>query len=122
MEDPNALWAKVVKAIHRDEYGPVRMLPKFGGLSHWVNIARSMEKLKQKGVNLADHVSRKVGDGSSTRFWHDVWLVEEPLKVRYSRLFALESDSDAKVVDRNTWSKLLMAFGRHLRSGIQMAQ
>lgn len=40
-----------------------------------------------------------VDDGSKIRFWHDLWNGETPLKERYSHLFLIARDKDAKVAD-----------------------
>lgn len=42
---------------------------------------------------------RMVGDGSEIRFWDEVWVGEEPLKQKYSRLYHLSLDKEARVVE-----------------------
>ena len=38
---------------------------------------------------LLDNIVRKVGDGSTTLFWEDMWMDDVPLVVSFSRLFEL---------------------------------
>jgi hypothetical protein len=40
-----------------------------------------------------------VGDGSWTRFWHDTWFGDHPLKESFSKLFCIARDRDAVVAD-----------------------
>ncbi|XP_071700330.1 uncharacterized protein [Rutidosis leptorrhynchoides] len=47
-----------------------------------------------------------IGDGSSTIFWHDPWLTEQPLKTVYKRLYHMKKNSRATVMDRISWSDL----------------
>ncbi|XP_071708354.1 uncharacterized protein [Rutidosis leptorrhynchoides] len=40
-----------------------------------------------------------------TNFWNDNWLSDEPLKVKFSRLYRLETDQEVKVGDRVGWNE-----------------
>jgi len=44
---------------------------------------------------LVDNIVRKVGDGRTTLFWEDPWLLDVPLVVSYSRLFELSGNKVA---------------------------
>ncbi|XP_071738946.1 uncharacterized protein [Rutidosis leptorrhynchoides] len=46
---------------------------------------------------------KTIGNGCSTRFWHDHWLGNEPLKSVFTRLFRLEQDKDVTVCNRVLW-------------------
>ncbi|GJY87219.1 RNA-directed DNA polymerase, eukaryota, partial [Tanacetum coccineum] len=96
-DNPNALWARTVSLIH-DTYkeGGARPSSRFGGLSPWVNIGQAIEQLEVKG--------------------------DRPLMEQFSRLFLLDPDPDAKVVERNSLEKLLAAFGREPRSSTPNSQ
>jgi len=45
----------------------------------------------------SDGVSRVVGDGLLTHFWHDLWCWEVLLRVRFSRLLRLSLHPGGKV-------------------------
>ncbi|GJX97788.1 RNA-directed DNA polymerase, eukaryota [Tanacetum coccineum] len=67
------LWARVIKNI----YGPCGGINDTLGnrLSHstWGGILSSIKHIKQKGIDLLSYCVRKIGDGTSTRFWEDTW-------------------------------------------------
>jgi hypothetical protein len=48
-------------------------------------------------------VSRKVGNGNTTRFWLDKWVGEEPLKDKFPRLFSISNRIEAWVSDMKMW-------------------
>jgi hypothetical protein len=35
------------------------------------------------------------GDGSTIKFWHNLWCKEQPLKISYPNLFSIASCKDA---------------------------
>jgi hypothetical protein len=41
----------------------------------------------------------RVGDGQSTRFWKDRWLINRPLKEQYPNLFNVVRNKMALVID-----------------------
>jgi hypothetical protein len=41
----------------------------------------------------------KVGNGRKTKFWHDVWLEDVPLRISYHELFQISRDPKAMVAD-----------------------
>ena len=47
----------------------------------------------------AENVTKKVGDGSKTLFWHESWLGDEVLKNCFSRLFNLALEKSVFVAD-----------------------
>ncbi|XP_071706748.1 uncharacterized protein [Rutidosis leptorrhynchoides] len=56
------------------------------------------------GVPFTKSFVKVVGNGSSTSFWHDVWVDGIKLCDKYKRLFKLESNSNAMVADRWVWN------------------
>ncbi|GJR01855.1 hypothetical protein Tco_0524839 [Tanacetum coccineum] len=51
-------------------------------------------------------MKRKIGDGMSTLFWHDVWINDTLLAQQFPRLFLLEEFKNAMVGDRWNGSTL----------------
>nr|GEU97238.1 RNA-directed DNA polymerase, eukaryota, reverse transcriptase zinc-binding domain protein [Tanacetum cinerariifolium] len=45
-------------------------------------------------------VMNQVGDGSSIRFWKDTWLGDDPLYIRYNRLYHLKKNKDCFIQQR----------------------
>ncbi|GJS14990.1 RNA-directed DNA polymerase, eukaryota [Tanacetum coccineum] len=64
-------------------------------LSLWCFILREMHLLKSKGFDFVTHCKKRVGDGHCTRFWYDNWFSDQPFRVTFPRLFALETDKDS---------------------------
>jgi hypothetical protein len=48
-------------------------------------------------------VVKKVGDGSSTAFWTDIWIGNVFLKDHFPRLFSVSSIKEAKVAGAGSW-------------------
>jgi len=66
---------------------------KVGGshcLAWWQFLSRIREGIGE-GVEswFENNIRRIVGDGRGTLFWHDIWVGEIPLKLKFPRLFAL---------------------------------
>ncbi|GKC66657.1 RNA-directed DNA polymerase, eukaryota [Tanacetum coccineum] len=71
---------------------------KFGGLG--VSSFFALNSLKDKGVDLISHCKIRVGKGTCTSFWNDLWIGDSMLKLSFPRLFALEENKVISVADR----------------------
>ncbi|GJT17945.1 RNA-directed DNA polymerase, eukaryota, nucleotide-binding alpha-beta plait domain protein [Tanacetum coccineum] len=58
--------------------------------STWSSIITEVNSLKVKGVDLISHCKIRVGKGTGTSFWKDLWIGDNLLKLSFPRLFALE--------------------------------
>ncbi|GJW30930.1 hypothetical protein Tco_0047805 [Tanacetum coccineum] len=87
--------------------------------SNWLDIIREFQSMSRKGLNLLSYAKLKVGDGTNTLFWNDVWLAESPLNLCYPRLFALEDDKLVLVSDKLQAPSLSDTFRRPPRGGIE---
>ena len=68
------------------------------GSSWWREIAKIRDGVAGVGGGwFQEGVSRLVGDGVNTLFWHDLWLGDVPFCVRFSRLFDLAIDKSCTV-------------------------
>nr|GEV89342.1 RNA-directed DNA polymerase, eukaryota [Tanacetum cinerariifolium] len=65
-----------------------------------MNILRCFSLLSAKGVDLISHCKIRVGKGTSTSFWNDLWIGDSLLKVSFPRLFALEENKDILIADK----------------------
>ena len=93
------LWANVISSIYGVDGGIGRERRGFIG-SPWSAVLNSVSQLRDRDVDMFGECVRTVGDGSCTAFWHDVWLGDRSLKVRYNRLFVLDLDKECRVADR----------------------
>nr|GFD02167.1 RNA-directed DNA polymerase, eukaryota, reverse transcriptase zinc-binding domain protein [Tanacetum cinerariifolium] len=57
-----------------------------------------------------------IGNGNTTRFWHDIWYGDICFKEKFKGLFNLELQKDANVAFK------LQSFRRPPRSGIENSQ
>ncbi|GJW62013.1 hypothetical protein Tco_0111348 [Tanacetum coccineum] len=95
---PNALWVKVIKAIHGQEGGFDTYGCKFNGI--WDRIVGSSIFLHSKNIILLNYFRFKAGCGTRIRFWKDIWIGDSPLNILYNRLYQLELDKDCLIIDR----------------------
>ncbi|GKB83796.1 RNA-directed DNA polymerase, eukaryota, reverse transcriptase zinc-binding domain protein, partial [Tanacetum coccineum] len=112
---PKALWVLVIKAIH----GPCGNLDQdipLGKYSVWLDCVRGLSQLKGRGVDLFSCMYKNVGNGNDTLFWSKNWMGDGFLKVKYSRLFALEGNKEVSVSVKVN-NGLLFGFRRSPRGG-----
>lgn len=50
-----------------------------------------------------ERFAKKIGNGCSTSFWHDVWVGSQPLRVAFPRLFLVSNCQDGCVVEFGSW-------------------
>jgi hypothetical protein len=118
------LWVKLLKAIHGKEAGLNFKRCCSNGV--WAKIVGSFSTLHSSRIVTNGRLKYKVGDGASLRFWKDTWLSDEPLYIRYNRLFRLDSNKDFLINERlvnGSWSwcwKYTIASDRIRSSLIQL--
>ncbi|GJV59135.1 RNA-directed DNA polymerase, eukaryota, reverse transcriptase zinc-binding domain protein [Tanacetum coccineum] len=76
---PNALWVKVIKAIHGQEGGFDTYGCKFNGI--WARIVGSSNFLHSKNIIPLNSFRFKAGCGTRIRFWKDIWIGDSPLNI-----------------------------------------
>nr|GFA08119.1 hypothetical protein [Tanacetum cinerariifolium] len=64
----------------------------------------------------------RVRDGHNTRFWYDSWVFDQPLRVRFPRLFALEMDKESMVASKLGSSSVDASFRRSVRERVERQQ
>nr|GEX60866.1 RNA-directed DNA polymerase, eukaryota, reverse transcriptase zinc-binding domain protein [Tanacetum cinerariifolium] len=92
------LWVKLIKAIHGIEAG-------FDGKGCattrvWSSIIGSTNYLHSHNLIPKDTLKCHPGNGTSIRFWKDLWFGEELLCTRYNRLFRLDVNEDCFLSER----------------------
>ena len=88
VNNPDSLWARVIKAIHGVEAGLDLKGCNCNGV--WSSIISSYAMLHDCYILSINSLSRKVGNGSSIRFWKDNWNGNGPLMSRFNRLYHLD--------------------------------
>nr|GFA75973.1 hypothetical protein [Tanacetum cinerariifolium] len=118
MSQKNSMWSLVIRAI----YGSSLDSHSRKFTSPWGYILRELQVLKDKGFDFLSHCKIRIGNGASTRFWSDVWILDTPLSVRFPRLYALENDIDVSVAEKCHASSLDMSFRMPTRDGLEKTQ
>nr|GEV36693.1 RNA-directed DNA polymerase, eukaryota, reverse transcriptase zinc-binding domain protein [Tanacetum cinerariifolium] len=90
--------------------------------SIWCSILREMQVLIFKGFDFVSHCKKRVEDGHNTRFWYDSWVFDQPLRVRFPRLFALETDKESTVASKLRSCSIDASFRRSVRDEVERQQ
>jgi hypothetical protein len=56
-------------------------------------------------------VTKRVGSGNSTKFWKEVWLGNQSLEARFSRLFGISTQKEALVSEVAYWENGVWRWG-----------
>nr|XP_043623679.1 uncharacterized protein LOC122595393 [Erigeron canadensis] len=97
LSNPNNLWVRVVAAIHGDGCF-VNLSASNGGL--WSRIVDMVKLMHDIPTITSKVITRKIGNGMRTKFWHDIWCGDDSLGTRYPRLYALDCDKTCSVYSR----------------------
>ncbi|GJZ64511.1 RNA-directed DNA polymerase, eukaryota, reverse transcriptase zinc-binding domain protein [Tanacetum coccineum] len=117
----SSLWAKVIKGIH-GENGKLDRNTNSEHPSIWLDIVREVKKLKCTGTDLLGFIQKKLGNGSATSFWEDVWRGDISFKYLYPRLFALETSKSITVASKLSQYNVCSSFRRDVRGGAEQGQ
>ncbi|GJT86507.1 RNA-directed DNA polymerase, eukaryota [Tanacetum coccineum] len=117
VSEDGSLWSRVIQAVYGSHIGShsVHMA------STWSSIMREVQLLKSKGFDFMSLCSKRVGDGSNTRFWLDVWKGDSPFCDVFPRIFALEQDKQMTVANKMA-AHVSASFRRPVRGGIEQQQ
>ena len=64
----------------------------------WRSICRLREGVGEGRANWFDSNTRRVvGNGRRTLFWHDIWVGDVPLKLKFPRIFDLSVHKECSV-------------------------
>ncbi|GJY21398.1 hypothetical protein Tco_0393964 [Tanacetum coccineum] len=118
-----SLWTKVIKAIYGED-GNLNKDVSGGVRTCWTSIVHEVRVLQGRGINVADYIRLKLGNGENTRFWVDNWYEGGVIKELFPRMFALdELNNKATGLVQIECVKLLdNSFRRKARSGIEEMQ
>ncbi|KAJ0432745.1 putative RNA-directed DNA polymerase [Helianthus annuus] len=97
--EPNHLWAKVITAIHKSKIESSLIPLKRSTPGVWKDIGNVEAKLLKSCIRIQDNLVANVGNGSSIRFWKDVWLFSQPIKDIFPDIFSLAKYKNARVAE-----------------------
>ncbi|GJR86161.1 RNA-directed DNA polymerase, eukaryota [Tanacetum coccineum] len=112
----NSLWFRFVNAMH----GPLTQhSARFSSI--WSTIIREVYALKNQGIDLISHCKIRIGDGLLTRFWSDIWVGDNQLRVMFPRIYALELHKDCYVAYKMA-NFVVHTLRRNVRGGAEDQQ
>ena len=95
--EKEALWCRVIKEIHGENGGISNRDDQRKKKGTWARIIGSINYLHDKQIIDYNTVKYRLVSGDKIRFWLDTWIEEQPLCVRFNRLFRLELDPNCQV-------------------------
>ncbi|XP_071694921.1 uncharacterized protein [Rutidosis leptorrhynchoides] len=103
--EQNSLWVKIIKSVHgyNGLLSPLGLNKSKGKSGVWTNIVPAGFDIKSTGISFGNSFFKQIGNGADSSFWEDPWLGDQPLKVRFGRLFCLEVEQQAVVGERVSW-------------------
>ncbi|GJX91805.1 RNA-directed DNA polymerase, eukaryota [Tanacetum coccineum] len=114
----DSLWFRLVRAIHGNNINRIQA----ANVSPWVSILREVHSLRARGIDLVSHCKKRVGDGLNTCFWEDTWMGDQPFKLMFSCIYALESNKLCTVAEKCHPNALDQTFQRSIRGGVESQQ
>ncbi|GJS84812.1 RNA-directed DNA polymerase, eukaryota [Tanacetum coccineum] len=114
----DSLWFRLVHAIHGNNINRIQA----ANVSPWVSILREVHSLKARGIDLVSHCKKRVGDGLNTCFWEDTWMGDQPFKLMFSRIYALESNKLCMVAEKCHPNALDQMFRQSIRGDVESQQ
>nr|GEV02404.1 RNA-directed DNA polymerase, eukaryota, reverse transcriptase zinc-binding domain protein [Tanacetum cinerariifolium] len=99
---PQALWVRLISAIHGKPENAASFFSNTGTSSVWGRIVGSINTMHDKGYIPLSTLARRVNNGISTKFWYDTWVNNSPLRQQYPCLFRLAANKDCTV--RDCWN------------------
>ncbi|GJS28886.1 hypothetical protein Tco_0489506 [Tanacetum coccineum] len=88
-QNPNALWVRVIKAVHGGPGLDNSFYSHVRDQGVWGRIAKSINAMHEKGIIPLSFLRKRVGNGTDTKFWQDVWIGEISLQSKFPRLYRL---------------------------------
>jgi hypothetical protein len=97
------VWKEVIKAKYEGEViGNVQpgnaLVPRLAS-KWWVDIC-NIDKDSDWFTRAA---MKKVGNGRNTKFWKEIWVGDQPLCIKFPRLFSMSTQQEEVVGDMGNW-------------------
>lgn len=105
LNETNALWRKVIIELYGSNGGFDGNVGSGLKQGVWKSILANCKAIDNIGISFSNSFMKKLGDGSNTNFWDDIWCeAGRHLMDLFPRLYALESKKDCKVSERWVFS------------------
>lgn len=96
----SSLWSWVINGIHNLTGEPFDHLSNKNIPGVWNNIACAKKEIQKRGMNVPDIFRLMVKSGEKTLFWHDAWVGDKILKVKYPDLYNLDLVKNCSVAQK----------------------
>ncbi|GKC67240.1 RNA-directed DNA polymerase, eukaryota, reverse transcriptase zinc-binding domain protein, partial [Tanacetum coccineum] len=115
------MWVKLIKSCHGREGGFLDggSTPKSGV---WAGIVKACMKLHTRSLVPNSAIKRKIGNGTNTSFWKEIWCGDGTLEATFPRLAALASNRNALVSDYWSTHGWNISWRRDIRGGVEQTQ
>ncbi|XP_021991372.1 uncharacterized protein LOC110888140 [Helianthus annuus] len=94
-----ALWAKVIKAIHENKRRKKHIPIDNRTTGIWKDIVAAYKELDREGIKLEEKLAVKLGNGTKAKFWLDNWAGGMPFADKYPDLFKIVKNKNASVAE-----------------------
>ncbi|GJX74958.1 RNA-directed DNA polymerase, eukaryota [Tanacetum coccineum] len=108
-------------AIYRED-GNLNKDVSGGVRTCWTSIVHEVRVLQGQGINVADYIRLKLGNGENKWFWVNKRYEGGVIKELFPRMFSLELNKNATINSKLNASSLDNSFQRKARSGIEEMQ
>jgi reverse transcriptase-like protein len=99
------LWKRILISIHNIK-GLKASSESFGHIKQgtWAHLVSNDTDTKRIRDIVDEGLQIKVGDGNSTKFWHDKWCPNGPFKKAFPRLFSISLQREEVISQMGIWN------------------
>ncbi|GKF05408.1 hypothetical protein Tco_0036076 [Tanacetum coccineum] len=122
LNHPSSLWACVIQSLYGADDGINSVATHRSMRTTWGAILHSIFSLKQQGMDLLSLCTRNIGNRISTWFWEDTWCGNQPLKIKFPRIYLLDTYRNCSIASRVPLVDWSMVLRRNPRGGSESGQ
>lgn len=98
LQEDHKLWSKIIRSKYKR-----RTTTSIRNHSIWWRDLNNITNNSSNDNWFWNGVRRIIGNGEKISFWNDNWIGNEPLHLRFSRLFSLSLDKESVVANMGEW-------------------
>lgn len=101
LQGGDTLWRDIIDSKYglQPSLNTQRMSNRPSPASFWWRDLQSLQNLSW----FDEGVRRSVGNGRETSFWNSIWIGNEPLRLRFNRLFIISTDKESSLAEKGEW-------------------